>query len=509
MRIALHTPIMFLIVLLGLAPVATAEDVRDEPGPVSFESSATGEARTAFLDGLRLLHLFEYPRARTAFRKAREHDPAFVLAYWGEAMTHFRPLWGEEDVGAARAVLEALAPSAEARRAKARSEREAAWLAAFEHLLGDGEPAARLAAYEQAMGRIAAESPDDVEARAFHALAILGTARGIRERTTYDRAAKRLEPLFAEHPHHPGVAHYLVHCYDDPDHAHLGVEAAHALMRAAPASSHALHMASHIYLPLGRWQDVIRSNEAAWRASGEGNHHALQWLAYARLQVGDVAGARKALDTMQRHAARLGTPKARLYLALMRAAHLVEADACDAEVLAVPVDLEGLRLEFFAAHYLADGVCAWRAEKPAGIPAARERLQQAVKALADAPDSRPVRHGRTIATLVADMLAALEDLTAGREEQGLERLRAAQARQESLPEEYGPPNPPKPVGELLGDVLRMRGQHAEAVRAYRASLDRHPRRRASLAGLRDAAEAAGDTSTAREASEALASLGRD
>jgi hypothetical protein len=137
-------------------------------GAIAFANSGKPEAQEAFLRGVLLLHNFAYPQAERAFEEAERIDPNFVLAYWGEAMTYNHPIWYEVDLDRGRDAVK------RGQRA-AGSERERMWIDAVAVLYGEGDKAARDAAYEAAMARLAAAHPNDVEARVFHALAILGT----------------------------------------------------------------------------------------------------------------------------------------------------------------------------------------------------------------------------------------------------------------------------------------------------------------------------------------------
>src|SRR5258708_5524860 len=169
----------------------------------------------------------------------------------------------EQDLEAARAVLNRLAPTAEERSAKAPTPREKAYMGSLELLYGRGEKAERDRAYSEAMGALSEKFPDDPDAAAFYALSLLGTAHEGRDIPTYMKAAGILEPLFYRYPQHPGIAHYLIHACDDPVHASLALPAARAYSKIAPDAGHAQHMCSHIFLALGMWDDVVRANETA------------------------------------------------------------------------------------------------------------------------------------------------------------------------------------------------------------------------------------------------------
>ncbi|MEM7588448.1 MAG: hypothetical protein AAF560_33980, partial [Acidobacteriota bacterium] len=235
-------------------------------GKTEFPNSGSAEAQPHFLRGLLNLHSFEYSDARRDFRKAREIDPEFAMATWGEAMTYNFPIWLREDLTAGRSALEQLAPTAEERLALAPTEREKGYLGAVELLFGEGDKRQRDEAYRQAMADLAERFPEDLDAAAFHSLAILGTCHDGRDIPRYMQAAAVAEEVFSKNPQHPGAAHYLIHSYDDPVHAPLGLRAARVYADIAPAATHALHMPSHIFLALGMWPETATSNEDSWQA---------------------------------------------------------------------------------------------------------------------------------------------------------------------------------------------------------------------------------------------------
>ena len=148
------------------------------------------------------------------------------MAFWGEAMTYNHPVWMEQDAAAARAVLARLAPTRTERLARARTPRERAWLDAVETLYGEGDKEARDFLYSERMRALHESDPTDVDARAFYALSLIGLAHQGRDTGLYMRAAGLLEEAFPANTGHPGVLHYLIHSYDDPVHAPLGLRAA-------------------------------------------------------------------------------------------------------------------------------------------------------------------------------------------------------------------------------------------------------------------------------------------
>lgn len=270
-----------LVVLLAVCLVSPARS--QELGSIDFPTSGSAAAQPHFIKGVLLMHSFEYDDAREAFVEAQKADPAFAMAYWGEAMTFNHPVWQRSSPDLARAALAKLAPTAEARRAKAPTEKEKDWLGAVERLYGAGAAtspsagdastslsAAKLArdlAYADAMKRMHEKYPNDDEVKSFYALAILGTSHGGRDVAIYMRAAALVEQVYAKNPQHPGAAHYLIHAYDDPVHAPLGLRFADAYSKIAPAASHALHMPSHVYFAMGMWDEASAINERSVKAA--------------------------------------------------------------------------------------------------------------------------------------------------------------------------------------------------------------------------------------------------
>ena len=226
-------------------------------GKISFPNSGAAAAQAAFIRGVLLLHSFEYDDAIDAFRQAQRTDPGFALAYWGEALSYNQPLWYNESVDKARAALARLAPTRDARQAKAPTAREKGYLDAIERLFGDGalrggDPglnrAARASQYADRMAELSRQFPNDDEAAAFYALALLATIPSAERNPEISlKAGAIVTAILKRNPEHPGAAHYALHAFDDGEHAAMGLDAARTYARIAPASSHARHMPSHVF----------------------------------------------------------------------------------------------------------------------------------------------------------------------------------------------------------------------------------------------------------------------
>jgi hypothetical protein len=511
-------PLLLVLLLVSSAPALAQTEV----GEVSFANSGAPAAQEPFLRGLALLHDFEYADAAAEFHKAQAADPDFAMAYWGEAMTYNHPVWMQQDPAAARAALGRLGATPEARLAKAKTERERDYLRAVEILYGDGTKEERDFRYSDAMAALHQRYPDDVDATAFYALSLLGTAHQGRDFAIYMRSAALLEEVFPTHQHHPGVLHYLIHSYDDPIHAPLGVRAARLYGGVAPNAGHALHMTSHIFVALGLWDDVIAANERAMRvvdqqraAHGQPPKacgHYPTWLHYALLQERRFDEAARRLDDCRRMAAaELSAAPASLdpdnssvgsYVE-MRVVQALETGRWDAAApLAMPAGHAAAR---FTQGY-GEALLAAAGNDPAALHAAagrlRERQKDLLAEIAKEKQTNPVDRQR--AEVAVRQIDALERIRDGKKDEGIAILRQAADAESAMALEFGPPAIEKPTAELLGDELLALGRAAGAEQAYRSALARAPGRTRSLQGLLRAQQALGKSDAARQTQAQLA-----
>ena len=301
----LRVSLLAAVLALCISPLRS-----QELGVIAFPTSGSAAAQPLFIKGVLLMHSFEYDDAREAFVEAEKADPGFAMAYWGEAMTFNHPIWQQTSPDLAKAALARLAATPEARRAKAPTEREKEWVSAVEKLYGAGDKLARDVAYADAMKRMADKYPNDDEVKSFYALALLGTSHNGRDTATYMKAAAIAEQVYAKNPQHPGAVHYLIHAYDDPTHAPLGLKYADAYAKIAPAASHALHMPSHIYVAMGMWDESAAINERSVKAADarreaqkldvdQRGFHAMLWLVYSYAEQGRIDEARNTLAEIE------------------------------------------------------------------------------------------------------------------------------------------------------------------------------------------------------------------
>jgi len=486
---------VFGILLAALMPVDEPPAQDRQLGTISFQNSGGSDAQGPFIEGVLLLHSFEFEDATAAFQAAQQIDPEFGLAYWGEAMTYNHPLWREQDRDAALEALGRYAPTPDARQAKAPTEREAGYLAAVDILYGDGFKTERDLAYMGAMSRLAASFPNDHEAAAFHALSILGSTDGERDFATYMKAAAAAQRVFDENPDHPGAAHYIIHSFDDPVHAPLGLEAARAYSEIAPGAAHAQHMTSHIFVAMGIWDDVVSANirardvQNARRAElGRGPNvcgHYTSWLHYGWLMRGELNDAERGMAEC-RAIVTDGTATAAEvgYFVNMRARHVLDTrDWAAAERLSADVDNPGFHfVNAYAAIMRGDQAAATQARSMMG-----ERGAQT-------PPRVRIMHLE---------IEALLALNADDGPRATRLLQEAAEIEEGLPFEFGPPASLKPPHELLGETALALGDHQTALSAFREALDFTPERTSSLEGLISSARALDQLATAADAQARL------
>lgn len=308
--------VLLLVICLCMSAFAAADDeghhhedlTEVQVGIVHFPSSCLAAEQKPVQRGVAMLHSFWYEEAEKQFEQVTKADPQCAIAHWGVAMSLWHQLWNRPD----ESVLDRGGAELKTARSLPATPREKAYIAAlskfYEHPNRPYQK--RVTAYSNAMEKVYQKYPDDHEAAAFYALSLLASEpEHDKSNTNRKQAAAVLEKLFAEEPNHPGVAHYLIHTYDKPDMAQLGLPAARRYAQLAPAAPHALHMPAHIFARLGLWQDDIDSNvrsiaatqkEAAEHMGGEGHQfHAMDFLVYAYLQTGREQDAQKIIDEVR------------------------------------------------------------------------------------------------------------------------------------------------------------------------------------------------------------------
>jgi hypothetical protein len=188
----------------------------EQLGTVEFDTSCAPAVRAEFNRAVALLHSFEFRPAIAGFQGVLAKDAGCAIAYWGIALSYWGNPFG--GVRSTAALQQGLAAVEKGRSAGSPTARERAYIDAAAKLFENHETVSqrdRILAYERAMHGVMTASPDDMEATIFYALALNQTA--LPTDKTYAAQVKAggiLEPLFQEHPDHPGLAHYVIHAYD-------------------------------------------------------------------------------------------------------------------------------------------------------------------------------------------------------------------------------------------------------------------------------------------------------
>jgi hypothetical protein len=476
-------------------------------GTVRFETSCGAAVQAPFNRAVALLHSFEFGPATSAFEEVGRIDPACGIAHWGRALAS----WGNPFAAGQKAPAQLQRGQAavdEARRAGAGSERERAYIEAVAELYRDPEhrdQAARVHAYRDAMAALPAAHPEDMEAAIFYALALAQSVPPT-DKTYADllKAGAILEPLFAAHPDHPGLAHYIIHSYDVPALASHALEAARRYAEIAPSAPHALHMPSHTFTRLGYWKESIDANIASAAAAKRDGAtaeelHATDYEVYAYLQTGQDGAARRLLDSLPEIAARFdpdavgsAAPGAAgiFALAAIPARWALERHEWEEAARLQP---RASRYPFAdAVTYFARGIGAARSGNAAAARSAAESLEQIRARLEAAPEG----HWATQVEIQRRSVAAWLALAESRKPEALSQMRAAAELEDGTEKNAVTPGPIAPARELLGEMLLALKEPGQALEQFSATLAREPDRYRALAGAAMAAAGAGDRGTA-------------
>lgn len=489
-----------MIIVLMLGAALPLPGFAQRLGTIEFPNSGAAAAQTPFINGMLLLHSFEYSDAAKEFRDAQKLDPTFALAYAGEALTYTHPVWNEQDTGSARAALARLSPLAAQRRNLARTPREQMYMDAVEILYGSGTKPQRDTLFSAAIERIVAAYPDDDEAKIFFALSLLGLNQSVRDIPDYMRAGAIAEDVLRRKPDHPGAAHFVIHAFDDPIHAPLGLWAANAYSKIAPQAAHAQHMTSHIFLAMGMWDKVVSQNviasgsdHASWHAG-----HYTVWLGYGYQQQGRFSEARSHLRHLHGNVGDSLRRGEAFSLIVMRAAYLIDTedwkDSSAKWTFARPQSAQLRAIDGFALAYTA---------LKTGDRVGAERITKAIEAeLSPGVTGLPAAQRAVIQILATELRAAISAAD-GHFENAVSTVREATRLEDALPLEFGPPLIAKPTHELAGEILLAAGKPADAQSEFVKALALAPGRSRSLLGLARAASRAGDNVTATRAARDL------
>ena len=477
-----------LCLLLGLVHAGGQENhdhgIPAELGTVSFPVSCAPAVRQQFNRGVALLHSFAYAAALTEFRQVATVDPECAMAHWGAAMTYYHQLW--EPALSAQGIPLAQQEIQRAQNCPACSSRERQFISALALIFDEVQAnsyQSRAQRYESAMRELAAQNPEDPESQIFYALALLANVDPAdKTHTRQKQALAVLQPLYAQYPHHPGAAHYIIHASDNAELAAQGLPAARAYARIAPSAPHALHMPSHIFTRLGLWDDSIASNRAARQAAHQQGDvgeelHAMDYLVYAYLQSGrddqalEVVQQLKTMPGLDRSNFKAGYAATAMPIRLA----VEQAKWTDAAGVAAP---EGAPLHVVALAVWARGLGLSHSGKPREAQVEADKLQQLQEQLLIQQQAYWSVQTEILKDEVLGWIAQAD----GDSSRAESLLRHCADREDAIEKLPVTPGPVLPAREQLGSLLLEQHQPTLALKEFRTAIANAPGRRGAVAG---------------------------
>ena len=466
-------------------------DVNQNLGVVSFSTSCSKASQRAIEHGLALLHSFLFDAAEDQFKAAAAHDSACAMALWGEAIGLYRPLVYRPTDSAMKQGRE-LVQKARALRPKTQRERDYVDALAVFYRADQRDYDTRNREFSETMAKVYKKYPDDQEAAVFYGLSLLtwDDPDSQDPLANAERAIGILNQVFRENPDHPGVAHYLIHAADAPQLAPMGLDAARRYAQIAPAAPHALHMPSHIFARLGLWQEDIQSNLASLQAArdpaihvgAENQLHAMEFLEYAYLQIGDDKNA----EEMVAEQAKIGFEQVDKNL----------VDYVNRTRANSPAMLCLERRNWKAAEALQpdpsaetynQAITYWARAVAAGHLREVDATQQAVKqydSLLEATKQGSHSYRAKYMSTKRDEAHAWLAFVQGKDDDALGLLRAVADQQDA----QGKGEVELPAREMLADMLLEMNRPAEALAEFENSMKVDPNRFNGLYGAGRAAE---------------------
>ncbi len=478
-------------------------------GTVHFPTSCSAKVQPQFAQAVAMLHSFWYEEAGKAFQAISAQDPNCSMAYWGYAMSLWHPLWpGAPD---AETLKKGLAAIGQGESVAGKTARERDYLAAIGAFYKDSDKLnhhARALAYEKAMQQVAERYPDDHEASIFYSLALLATAAPTDKTYANQRKAGAiLEKVFAEQPQHPGVAHYIIHSYDNPVLAERALTAARSYAKIAPAVPHAQHMPSHIFIRLGLWQEAIASNLASASAARDyelktnmqgawdQRLHAMDYLAYAYLQSGQQAEARRVVD--EAATIKAGNPgglTSDYALAAIPARFAIERQQWK-DATALEPRPNGLP----AAQAITWWARAVGSARLGDVAAAQKDVEQLqlLKSKLDASSDPGAKYWAGQVEIQRLSATAWLAHAEGHDDEALRLMRSSADMEDATEKHPVTPGPVQPAREQLADLLMETKQPGLALAEYQTALKSAPNRFHAVYSAAQAAESAQQPSVAK------------
>ena len=471
-------------------------------GEVSFSLSCSYELRETFNLGLTLIHSFEYAEAEKAFVSILDQDPECLMAYWGTAMSILNhPLSFKQNPKSLKRGEELLKI---AKKLTPNNEREKDYIDAVSIYFKDWQnldTQTRKLNYESKMEELHVKYPDDVETAVFYSLSVLATA-DLNDKTysKQKKSGKILEKLFEKYPNHPGIAHYIIHNYDSPELAHMALTTARKYAIIAPSSAHAQHMPSHIFTRLGLWNESIKSNidsadsavcyaeSVNPNANWVSEIHALDYLVYAYLQLGDNVKAQSEMDKMQEIKEVFPSDHFASAYALIAVPSRLAIENKNWE-LATQLELPKTKLDWDKAHWPKAMLHFSRAlgYSNIGNSSAAENELKSLIILRDKLTEAKNTYESGQVTIQIEAVRGWIEYSKGNSKKAIEYMKSASNLESKTSKAAVTPGEIIPADELLADLYLALNKPKQALEAYKINLEGHPFR---FNGIYGAAKAA-------------------
>lgn len=458
-------------------------------------SSKNPEAQAYFNQGFQLMYAFAKAEAGRSFREAQRRDPNCAMCYWGEAWA-----WGPyvngrmnaHDAQRAFAAIQKALSLADRANPVEKSLIEAMGVRYVERFNPETRITKQDHAYAEAMSRVAAAHPDDLDVATLYAeaLFLLLPRPGLQdlEDPTVARLLRVLEGSLKRDIRHPGACHLYIHTTELTSEPQRAEACADYLGSAIPGASHINHMPSHTWSKVGRWGDAVQASLQAWKsnqqaAKGEGfatyPAHDLQMLVLAASMDGQGALAIQA----GRGIAKLTSDPTYHALALVRFGRFDDVAAI------------GDRPSHDIAGGIWDFARGYAQLRRGDADGARRHLDRLLTAATSSKAMFRFHPARVLLGVVGGILEGEIYRVAGDPARAIGALERAVSLQDSLI--VDDPEPlPLAARHWLGAALLEAKRPADAARVYREDLTRHPHNGWSLFGLQQALKAQGQSTAA-------------
>ncbi len=480
-------------------------------GDVHHPVSTKNRGAQQFFDqGLKLVYGFNHDEARRSFQRAAEFDPKLAMAWWGVALTlgpnYNLPVDLEREKAGYDAVQRAVSLQENA------SEPERAYINALT-VRYSNDPHVDLhaldRAYKEAMGKLAARYPDDLDAVTLYAESAMNlnpwrlwSADGKPAEGTEEIVAT-LESVLKRDPNHLGANHYYIHAVEASRHPERALPSAARLEKLAPAEGHLAHMPAHIYARVGDHFASAHCNEAAIAADkkflGETQEqgvyrmmyysHNFHFLAFASCMNGNFAGAKDAAAKLVANVA--PGVKAMPMLEGFLPTPIVVLFAFERwnDILKLPAPDQSLESTSAVWHSLR-GIAFANMGKTSEAEQEQKEFRDLVAKIPPAKMYDQLNNVGAVFKIHEHLLVAEIARSQHDEKAAIDSLKQAIAAEDALNYSEPPPWYP-PVRPTLGRLLLATNRAAEAEKVFREDLDRNPRDARALAGLRDCLNAQG------------------